>query len=205
MKPLVLIGGGGHARSVAAMLEGSRPIAGYTDMTPTGLDMPYLGTDSCLDPASSDYETLVTVGFGAGASLGARSAIFNHFPATACEPVIAPSAWVSRSAGIGRGTAVMARATVNACSIGANAVINTGAIIEHDCTIEDNCFIGPGAIVCGGAFIGACTFIGAGAIIREGVSIAAGTTIGMGTVVTATIEEPGTYVGNPARKINKKS
>lgn len=205
MKPLVLIGGGGHARSVAAMLEGSRPIAGYTDAAPTGLPAPYLGTDSALERHPAGYETLVTVGFGHGASLAARSAIFNRFEATACEPAIAPSAWVSRSAVIGRGTAIMARAAVNACRIGANVVINTGAIIEHDCTIEDNCFIGPGAIVCGGAFIGACTFIGAGAIIREGVSIAAGTTIGMGSVVTATIEEPGTYVGNPARKINKKS
>ena len=198
MKPLVLIGGGGHARSVVAMLEGTRPIAGYTDAAPTGLPAPYLGT-------ASAPETLVTVGFGHGASLTARSAIFNRFEATACEPAIAPSAWVSRSAVIGRGTAIMARAAVNACRIGANVVINTGAVIEHDCVIEDSCFIGPGAIICGEARIGAGAFIGAGAIIREGVSITPGTTVGMGAVVTASISEPATYAGNPARKIDKKS
>lgn len=205
MKPLVLIGGGGHARSVVAMLESSRSIAGYTDAAPTGLSVPYLGTDSSLDPHSADYETLVTVGFGRGASLTTRRNIFNRFEATACEPVIAPSAWVSQSAEIGRGTAIMARAAVNACRIDANVVINTGAIIEHDCEIEDSCFIGPGAIICGEVRIGAGSFIGAGAIIREGVSIPPETTIGMGAVVTATISGPGTYAGNPARKINKKS
>lgn len=205
MKPLVLIGGGGHARSVVAMLEGTRPIAGYTDAAPTGLPAPYLGTDSALERHPAGYETLVTVGFGHGASLTARSAIFNRFEATACEPAIAPSAWVSRSAVIGRGTAIMARAAVNACRIGANVVINTGAVIEHDCVIEDSCFIGPGAIICGEVRIGAGSFIGAGAIIREGVSITPGTTVGMGAVVTASISEPATYAGNPARKIDKKS
>ena len=33
MKPIVLIGGGGHATSVLAMLEDSAMIAGYTALT----------------------------------------------------------------------------------------------------------------------------------------------------------------------------
>jgi acetyltransferase-like isoleucine patch superfamily enzyme len=43
--------------------------------------------------------------------------------------------------------------------------------------------------------------IGTGATILPGVKIPANTFIGAGSVVFRSIKQPGTYVGNPAKKI----
>ena len=45
------------------------------------------------------------------------------------------------------------------------------------------------------------TWIGAGATVSNNVNICADCMIGAGAVVIKNIEEPGTYVGVPARKI----
>lgn len=204
MKPVALIGGGGHARSIVAMLEGQRPIAGYVDVRPVeNLDLPYLGTDSDFlsRHTPDEFDIHLAIGFGKGGSLAFRREMAMRYADFGAATLAAPSAWIAPGAAIGDGAAVMARAVVNRSAIGRNAVINTGAIIEHDCQIGDNVFVGPGAIVCGGVTVGHDCFIGAGAVIRNGIDIAPGTVIGMGAVVTANITEPAVYVGNPAKRI----
>ena len=206
MKPIVLIGGGGHATSVLAMLKDSAMIAGYTALTPSEeLNIPYLGSDQEAIKQFKPTEVLVhnAVGFTTGCSLALRRKIADQYSRFEQATLIAPSAWVSNGSSIAEGCAVMARAVINESVIGAMSIINTGAIIEHNCLIGSNAFIGPGAIVCGGVTIGDDTFIGAGAIIKQGVEIAAGVVIGMGAVVTQSITTPGTYIGNPAKKLEK--
>lgn len=201
---IIITGGGGHAVSVMAMLEGSTEIAGYTALEPASdMPVPYLGTDdqalSILDPATTAVHN--AIGFTAGCSLMLRRRIAERYNAFPQATLIAPSAWISPRAKIDEGCAVMARAIVNEAAVGRMSVINTGAIIEHGCRIGENSFIGPGAILCGGVTVGHDTFIGAGAILKQGVTITSGTVIGMGAVVIAPITEPGTYAGNPAVKI----
>jgi acetyltransferase-like isoleucine patch superfamily enzyme len=43
-------------------------------------------------------------------------------------------------------------------------------------------------------------FIGAGAALRNGVRIASDVVIGAGAAVVGNIDEPGTYIGVPARR-----
>ncbi len=51
--------------------------------------------------------------------------------------IIHPTAYVGRSAVIGRGTAVLPNAVVNAtANIGAGCIVNFGAVVDHDVTIE---------------------------------------------------------------------
>ncbi len=204
MKPLVLIGGGGHARSVLAMLENSLVPMGYADIA-SREDMPitYLGTDTDVLARYSpdDCQVLVAVGFTNGCNLQVRSEIFKRFSEYACSPLIAPSAWISQKTSIGKGSVIMARAVINEAKIGSNVVVNTAAVVEHDCIIGNDSFIAPGAVICGGTIVGERVFVGASAVIRQSVTIAPNTIIGMGAVVISDIEEPGIYVGNPARKI----
>ena len=49
--------------------------------------------------------------------------------------------------------------------------------------------------------MGECTELGTGTQIIQGKTIGANTIVGAGTVVVKDIQEPGTYVGSPARKI----
>ena len=49
--------------------------------------------------------------------------------------------------------------------------------------------------------VGECTELGTGTQIIQGKTIGSNAIIGAGTVVVKDIQEPGTYVGSPARKI----
>jgi sugar O-acyltransferase (sialic acid O-acetyltransferase NeuD family) len=86
--------------------------------------------------------------------------------------------------------------------IGDHVIINLNCTIGHDCRIGDFVTISPGAHISGNVTIGDLCYVGTGAVIREKISICAGATIGAGAVVVKNITEPGTYVGNPAKKIS---
>jgi len=85
--------------------------------------------------------------------------------------------------------------------IGVGTLINTGAKIHHDVKIGNFCEISPGAMILGGSNVGSQCTIGSGAIILPKIIICENTLIGAGAVVTRSITEPGTYVGNPAKRI----
>lgn len=118
--------------------------------------------------------------------------------------IISKSSNVSIYTVISEGTFIGKNAIVNpGVKIGKNCIINTGAIIEHDCIIGDNVHIGPGAVLSGGVTIGENSFIGTGAMITQYLNIASNTLIGAGAVVVKDINEPGVYVGNPAKFLKK--
>lgn len=202
-KKTILIGGGGHARSIVEVM-GRNSFDAYVALSPApeGMSLPYAGNDtvasSTLDPAETAIH--IAIGYTSGGSLALRRKIIETYRNFTAVTLISPSAVVTPSSTIGAGSAVMARAVVNRSATGDHCVINTGAIIDHDCRLGSNVFIGPGAVICGEVEIGDDVFIGAGAILRNGISIASGTRIGMGSLVTATISSPGLYLGSPAKK-----
>ena len=73
--------------------------------------------------------------------------------------------------------------------------------VAHDCVLGEEVSINPGARVNGHVVLGDRVTIGAQAAILEGVRIASDVIVGMGAVVVKDIDEPGIYVGNPARRI----
>jgi len=112
------------------------------------------------------------------------------------------TACISEFCHISSGVFIAPRASVNAdASIGSHSIINTGSVIEHDCKISSFCHIGPNAALGGNVFLGNKVFIGGNAFINPNLSICSDVTIGSGSVVTKDINEPGTYVGSPVRKI----
>lgn len=115
---------------------------------------------------------------------------------------IHPSAQISESAKIGKGTCVMANAVINAdAEVGDHVIVNTGAIIEHDCKIGDFSHLSPRATVCGVTTIGKSVWLGAGSTIKNVISICDNVIVGAGAAVVTNITEKGTYVGVPARII----
>lgn len=82
---------------------------------------------------------------------------------------------------------------------------NRNCSIGHNTQIDSFNHIGPGATVCGRCEIGSRNYIGAGSVIKDGVRIWHDITIGAGAVVTSDIKEPGTYIGVPAKKLDKPS
>jgi sugar O-acyltransferase (sialic acid O-acetyltransferase NeuD family) len=119
-------------------------------------------------------------------------------------PLVHPSATVSRTVELGRGSVVFPHAVINAGAwIGEAVIVNSGAIIEHDCLLESGVHVSPGATICGGVRIGELTWVGAGATIIHGLTLGAGAIVGAGSTVLQNVEDGDTVVGSPARCITK--
>ncbi len=111
-----------------------------------------------------------------------------------------PSAVISPSATIGRGSVVLPMAVVNAnATIGAAVIVNTAAVVEHDCIIADGVHISPRAVLASGVHVRERSWIGAGATVIQGIQIGADTVIGAGAVIIRNVPDGVTVVGNPGR------
>ena len=97
---------------------------------------------------------------------------------------------------VGPGALVMQEAWIQY-----NVLINTGAIVEHHCFVGASSHIASGAILCGGVKVMAQVHVGAGAVVKQGVTIGDGATVGMGAVVLDDVAPGLTVVGNPARPL----
>lgn len=113
-----------------------------------------------------------------------------------------PNAVIAMHVTIGKGSIIMAGTVINSDTVlGDGVILNTGSTVDHDNQISDYSHISVGAHLAGTVGIGKRTWIGAGAIVSNNISIYHDVMIGAGAVVINNIEEPGTYVGVPAKRI----
>lgn len=200
MNRLIIIGAGGHGKVLAdnALKNGYTDIC-FVDDRVTGkcMDFPIVGTSGDVEKLN-DGKTDFIIGIGDNA---VRKKIAEKFDVN-WVTLIHPSAQIAVNASLGKGTAVMAGAVINACaSVGEHCIINTRAVIEHDNIIEDYVHISPNAALGGAVRIGEQTYIGIGATVINNIDICGKCIIGAGAVAVKNIEDFGTYVGVPARKI----
>lgn len=133
---------------------------------------------------------------------GARQGIASMLTAEGHKAIAVrhPSAMVARSASVGAGSILMARALVNAESqVGVGCLLNSGCIVEHHCEIGDFVHLAPGVLLGGGVNVGATAMLGLGAMVLPGVSIGSGAVVGAGAVVLRDVPPGATVAGNPAR------
>lgn len=189
---ILLIGGGGHCKSVIDVIEqeGKYSIAGIVDQKENigqkVLGYEIVGGDDDLEDLFQRYPYAV-ISIGQIKSPDVRIKLFNHLKAIGfiLPPVISPRAYISKHASIGEGTVILHDVLVNAnATVGRNCIINTKVLIEHDVTVEDHCHISTGAILNGGTVVGANTFFGSNAVSKEYAVIAEKSFIKAGSVVT---------------------
>jgi sugar O-acyltransferase (sialic acid O-acetyltransferase NeuD family) len=201
MNRLIIIGAGGHGKVIAdcALKSGYTDIS-FVDDHATGdvLGFPVVGTVHDVD-SLNDGKTDFIMGIGNNA---VRQRIAQEH-AVNWVSVIHPSAQISIHVTVGKGTAVMANAVINACAtVGEHCIINTNAVVEHDNHIEDYVHVSPRASLGGTVRVGAGSHIGIGATVKNNVDICADCIVGAGAVVVKSITEKGTYIGVPVRKIH---
>lgn len=205
-KPLILVGGGGHCKSVIeAALSSGWTIKGILDLPECVgtecLGYPVIGTDADIPEYADECEFAVTLGFIKDPHV--RISLHNliRMKGGKLATIIASTAHVSRFARVGAGTVVLHNACVNAgARIGEGCIVNTLADIEHDVEIGDYSHISTGALVNGDCRIGRATFIGSGAVIANQTMIGDEITVGAGSVVCSDLMEEGIYYGVPAKK-----
>jgi len=176
---ILLIGGGGHCRSVIDVieLEEKYTIAGIIDKKELiGQDVlgyKVIGCDDDLERLFKKYKyTIITVGQIKSNSL--RVKLFDKVKEIGYKlPVIkSPLAYISKHSSVEEGTIVMHQALVNAnVKIGKNCIINTKALVEHDATIEDNCHISTATVINGGVMVKENSFVGSNATTKEYIEI----------------------------------
>lgn len=191
MKPVVVIGAGGHGRVLLdCLLACNTPILGVCDPGLTaGAAGPFgvavLGGDEVLETLSPAEVVLVN-GLGSVKSLAARDGLYQRLSARGFgfASVIHPSAILSPHASLADGVQVMAGAVIQCgATIGANSLINTRAVVDHDCSLGRSVHIAPGATLSGGVTVGDCAHIGTGATVIQGLSIGPQALIAAGAVV----------------------
>jgi len=178
-EPIILIGGGGHCKSVIDVIElqDKYEIVGIIDI-PEKLNQEVLGykiigQDSNLPELVKKYNNF-HITLGQLRNSEPRIKLFNQLKQlNANLPIIiSPLAYISKHTVIEEGTVIMHNVIINAnAKIGMNCIINTKALIEHDAVIGNHCHISTGAIVNGGVQIGNNVFYGSGAVSKEYVSI----------------------------------
>ena len=201
---ILIVGAGGHARSVADIaLESEQiEIAGFIDNKPGNvLGIPVIGNDDDLEKF---YESGIKSAFIAIGENKLRSSLFFKLKNIGFNfvNIISSNSHISRRAVLGTGICVMAGAAVNVNTvIEDNCIINTNCCIDHDCKIGRDCHIAPGVAMSGTVTVGDGTHIGTGSNVIDGISIGSGSYIGAGAAVVKDIPERVMAYGVPARVI----
>jgi sugar O-acyltransferase (sialic acid O-acetyltransferase NeuD family) len=192
----VLIGAGGFAREIRAHMN-DFTMKCFVD------DQYYKENDDNILPLSqfdaTKHRALVAIGdpkdrFDMVQKLPKGTKYFSH---------IHPSAVIlGNDVEIGEGSIVCAGVIITTnVKIGKHAHLNLQSTIGHDCTIGDYFTTAPGAKISGNCTIYDCVYVGTNASVKQKVSIHSFATVGLNAGVVKSIEDSGTYIGTPAKKL----
>ena len=203
MKKIIVIGGGGHAKVVIDIIKNNGYKASEIEILDDNLD---IGSEilSCKvsgkvkDALKYDKGTKFVIAIG---NNEVREKISNMYKLD-YTTFIHPSAVIGEDVNIGKGSVIMGGSVINSgTEIGKHSIINTSSTIDHDSNIGDFVHLSPGVHMGGTVNVGNRTWLGVGTSVKNNISIGSDTIIGAGSVVVKNVEEKGTYVGNPLRKI----
>jgi sugar O-acyltransferase (sialic acid O-acetyltransferase NeuD family) len=197
---ILLWGAGAHGRVTHDLARacGYEDIA-FVDDGPTSDRVLGRPVHSTGDDRVGDYRHfIVCVGdniararcFQAGLSRGLDPAVLVH-----------PSAVVSPTAVIGRGTMVLP--LVSVCSgavIGENCILNTSCVVEHDSRLCNHVHISPGAIIGSEVTVESFVQAGMGAIVLSRLSVGGRSVLGAGAVAVGDVASGWIVTGIPARR-----
>ncbi len=201
-KKLLILGFGGHARSVADVALA----CGYDELL--FVDANAAPNEHFLDhPVQTSLQGLDeswVEAFAASGNNQQRSSQHQSILRSGMQPVclVSPLATIGVGSVIRPGCFVGHHAHIGPMtSIGHACIINTGAMVEHEARVGDYSHVSVNSTLAGRSRLGSFSMLGAGATMIDGVSVTDEVTIGAGAVVIASIELSGTYVGVPAYRL----
>lgn len=176
---LLLVGAGGFGRMAAEQAMRQYDCAFVDDGQPAGTEIcgiPVVGTIADLPGLRKAYDLLV-VGIGNNSF---RAQVYEKAAAMgyAFPSIIAPSAYVSPYARLGKGCVVLQNACIqNGAAVGDGVLLNAGAEIHCDAVVKDYVLIYANSVVRTGAQVGNCVRIGSNATICNHAAVPEGADI----------------------------
>lgn len=210
MDAIILLGGGGHCKSVIdsirrmnryhiiGILDKKDKVGSYIN------GVRIIGEDNELPHFFQRGVQYAFITLGSIGNILFREKIYQRVKSAGYKlPIIAdPTAIISDSAKIGEGTYIGKGAIINTdVTVGTNCIINTGAIIDHECQIGDFSHISPGTTLSGNVLVGYGTHIGTNSTVIQGIQIGSNTLIGAGSVVVKDIGSNKKAYGNPCKEV----
>jgi sugar O-acyltransferase (sialic acid O-acetyltransferase NeuD family) len=211
-KNILLIGGGGHCKSV---LDSILELNEYSEIgivdKKENIGMSVMGVPvvGCDDDLTTLFEYGYKYGFVTVGSIGnpsLRIKLFNLLSEIGYEipAVIDGTAKVSKHSIIEQGVFIGKQSIINAGSlIQIGSIINSGSIVEHDCQIGAFSHIAPGVVLGGEVIVGENSHIGSNATVKQQVHIGSNSIIGMGSVVLQNIDSHTMAYGIPCKEVRK--
>lgn len=191
---LLIIGAGGHGRSVAeaAELSGAFTVVGFLDdALPIGETVLMSSVFGAIDTLNSldclhNYQATCAQVIVAVGNNAVREKLTQYLvdAGFSMATVIHPRAVVSPTAMIGRGVAIMAGAVVGTeAHLGLGSIVNCGAVVDHHARVDDYAHLGVNACMAGGTQLGRGAWMQPGAMLGYGVEIPAGICLAPGEAV----------------------
>lgn len=201
-KGLLILGFGGHARSVAdvALSMGIRHLCFEDAHARSGEN--FLGHSvrgKWIEPLPDDWAVFPASGHSEEREAQCRRIRLHNWP---LATLIAPSATLGAGCIIGCGTLVAHQAHIGpSVHIGEGCIINSGSVVDHESIIGDFSHVSVNATVAGRCRLGREVMLGAGATVIDKMVITDAVIVGAGGVVIDPVLVPGTYVGVPVRRL----
>lgn len=205
MKKLILIGAGGHAKSVADSIDTLEyKLYGFIDGNKKGthLGLTIFGTQLEDIPNYEECSYFVSIG-----DVRYRKLWFDRIRERGLNiiNIIDSSAIISSSVKMGIGNFVGKMVVVNAdAEIGNNNVINTKALIEHECKVGNHSHLSTNSVINGNVIVEDNVFMGSSSVCNGQLKIGHDAVIGSGSVIIKDVPAKVTVVGVPARVIKRR-
>ena len=214
MRKVIGLGAGGHAKVVIDILRltGLYELFGLLDpkrkLWGTLVEgVTVLGDDELLSELCRQGVRHAFIGLGTTGDTRPRQRLYEKVLSMGFQIIeaIHPRAIITDSVEVSQGPTIMANSVINAATrLGANVIVNTGAIVEHDCIIEDHVHIASGAHLASTVYVGEGAHIGIGASILQAIKVGQHSVVGAGAVVVRDVPDNVTVVGVPARLLKRR-
>ncbi|NGM63429.1 acetyltransferase [Sphingobacterium sp. SGG-5] len=209
MKRIAIVGSGHLGQQIAYHIyqdTQDKVVAFFDDFQVKGTMMHGIPVIGGNDTVTAEYAkhtfdaVLIAVGYN---HMAFRKQIFENLSDNVpFYTFIHSSVYMDKSVKIGKGSVIYPGCLIDQyVEIGDNVLMNVSGTVAHDSKIGNHCFLSPSVAIAGFVNMDEQCVVGINATIIDNISVAAQTQIGGGTVVIKSIEQPGLYVGNPARFI----
>lgn len=205
IKGMLILGFGGHARSVAdvALASGIKQLYFLDNNAKPHESFASFPVKSTMDfELPMDWVVFPAAGDNKKRSEQCDWAIEQGLR---LGTLISPTATLGIGAQVGEGSFIAHHAHLGPMAlVERGCIINTGAVVEHECFVGQFSHVSIGALVAGRSRIGARCFLGAGSTVIDGLRLAEDVTLGAGACAHRNLDLSGTYVGVPARFLGSK-